>query len=66
LYFAQLGAMANILQSILKSMIGKEITKMTLPLNIISFLKQKVISNCPNKDKTGKPKFNFRESRRTS
>jgi len=31
----------------------------------ICFLDQKVISNCQNKDKTGKPEFNFRGPRRT-
>jgi hypothetical protein len=39
-------------------MIGKDIRKMTLPVNTIYILKQKVVSNCQNKDKTGKPKFN--------
>jgi hypothetical protein len=58
--------MGNILPSILKCMFGKNMTKMSLPVNTTSFLKQKVISNCQNKDKTGKPKFDFWESRRTN
>jgi hypothetical protein len=38
--------MANILQCILKTVIGKNMTKITLSVNTISFLEQKVISNC--------------------